>query len=1694
MKIRLLLLSITLFSFIGSTNAQVTISQCATPGSIQASANCQVALPDFTSQIIAEDPINLDPISVSQVPTPGTMVSPGDITLTFSAFSNFGADTCMAVLTVTANPTTCGTYVPDDNFEQALIDLGYDTAPLNNFVPTENIAALTTLDVSNKNIADLTGIEAFVVLTQLDVNDNQLTSLDVSNNTALQTLNCHNNTAIEYLDLRNNTALTNLRCDNVGLRSLDFRNGNNTNVVSFQADNNNMRCIAIDDQFGAYTASWIKDGSTRYYRTVCEIYIPDDNFEQAFIDLRFDFGTPDNFVSVFPLDTLRKLNMSNRNINDLTGAADFASMEDFNISNNNITEFDFRYNTKLKKLDASSNALTSINITESPLLEELSVDDNQLTSLDISTNTALTQLSGNDNQLTSLDVSNNVALLIINANNNDISNIDVSSNSSLEILNLAQNNLTNASDLVLGTNTNFSDLDVSGNNLETLDVSGVPNMNELICSNNNLTEIDVNGFPLLELIYAENNNLTELDVSTNPVLGLLRVQNNDLTYLNTKNGSIDFRVFNATGNPNLICIEVDDATAANAGTGRYTNWQKDAIATYSASCRTYVPDDNFEQALIDLGYDSGALDDYVPTANIDGLTELSVRYNNIVDLTGIEDFVSLITLRCDNNDITSLDVSNNQTLTDLRCHDNPLGTLDLSANTLLTRVDAFRTELTNINLTGLTQLAVLKVSENLFSSIDLSTNTGLIELTISENSALTSLDVSTHTELVKLYAYECQLGSLDLSTNTKIEVVNVQDNLLITLDVSANTVLESLNAEDNQLTSINLSANTGLRLLYLDDNQLTSLDLSNNTNLTRLECENNKLVSLNVKNGSSASISTLRSTSNFDLNCIEVDDPVAATAGTGNYSGWLKDDSTAYADGCVPFTYVPDDNFEQTLIDLALDDVLDNFVVTSNISGITILDLNTQSIADVTGIEDFTALITLNVNDNQITRLDLKQNTALTSIQANNNQLQFFSVKNGNNANVTTFSVTGNADLLCIEVDDETASYLSAWQKDATASFGTICTACTVDGTEIATQAELDLFVAYLGSCNTVNGNLTIRRSKDITDLSGLSSIEVINGKLFIGDNELITTLDGLENLTTVTDGINLSRNDILSDISALSGIVNPTVSITISDNTVLTDITAVLDLTITELIFINGQTLSHALTFSNVTTLTGSNSFNLSGPGSLNLRNVETPSVSFPNLTTIENFFNLRDIAINTVSFPLLTSVGRSFTIDGAENTTTFDFNVLQTVNGFTFEETSVSDLSSFASLTSAGTFISIGDHPNLMILDALGNISSTTNTYLYVRNNNALTSLDGLEFISGSNEIIWIENNPMLTQIDALQNVTSVGYFQILDNTQLANVNGLNNLTETTETGTASYQQSTISGNAISTLNLTSLRTVGNQLNIVETGVTNFCGLYSYVADGDGQTSLNLTGSSFTIADILTCEDVFSCPLYSLPSDNFKIQTFSETCSGKNNGIIAIEATEALSYIATIDGNTYDFTSTQEITDMPPGKYTMCIAIDGITDCEQCFEVNINGAEKLTGKTTVSSNEMFVAVETGTAPYTVMINGKEAASYTTNSFSVAVQHGDTVEVFSSLDCEGKLSTKVDLFDEITISPNPTQGDVTLMIPNTLLKTINVDIHNTLGVMVSSREYSITSEQVLLSMVELPRGIYFISIDQGATFKIVKQ
>ena len=71
--------------------------------------------------------------------------------------------------------------IPDANFEQALIDLKIDSdGVINQSVLLTDVAAVTTLDVSDKKIKDLTGIGSFSALVTLICNTNELTELDLS--------------------------------------------------------------------------------------------------------------------------------------------------------------------------------------------------------------------------------------------------------------------------------------------------------------------------------------------------------------------------------------------------------------------------------------------------------------------------------------------------------------------------------------------------------------------------------------------------------------------------------------------------------------------------------------------------------------------------------------------------------------------------------------------------------------------------------------------------------------------------------------------------------------------------------------------------------------------------------------------------------------------------------------------------------------------------------------------------------------------------------------------------------------------------------------------------------------------------------------------------------------------------------------------------------------------------------------------------------------------------------------------------------------------------------------------------------------------------------------------------------------------------------------------------------------------------
>jgi len=148
--------------------------------------------------------------------------------------------------------------------------------------------------------------------------------------------------------------------------------------------------------------------------------------------------------------------------------------------------------------------------------------------------------------------------------------------------------------------------------------------------------------------------------------------------------------------------------------------------------------------------------------------------------------------------------------------------------------------------------------------------------------------------------------------------------------------------------------------------------------------------------------------------------------------------------GYAQKTYIPDDAFEQALINLDLDDVFDDSVYTAAIDTIEILYLSNEGITDLTGIEDFSQLTDLFCSGNQIVDLDLSNNANLFELNCNDNLLASLDVRNGNNSGLWYFTAVNNPQLYCIAVNDIAYANYN-WLKDSGCVFSTNCGTSSIE-------------------------------------------------------------------------------------------------------------------------------------------------------------------------------------------------------------------------------------------------------------------------------------------------------------------------------------------------------------------------------------------------------------------------------------------------------------------------------------------------------------------------------------------------------------------------------------------------------------------------------------------------------------------------
>ena len=367
-----------------------------------------------------------------------------------------------------------------------------------------------------------------------------------------------------------------------------------------------------------------------------QTYVPDNAFEAYLEAYGMGNGIPyDDYVTTANINTVTSLNVNNENIADLTGIEAFTALTWLDCPYNQLTSLNVSQNTALTFLNCFGNQLTSLNVSQNTALTILYCGYNQLTSLDVSQNTALTSLNCPNNQLTSLNLSQNTALTTLYCNSNQITSLDVSQNTALTYLECEFNLLTS---LNVNGATALTDLYCYFNQLTSLNVSQNTALTALNCNSNQLTSLDVSQNTALIYLYCYNNQLTSLDVSQNTALTKLWCSGNQLTSLDVRNGNnTNFTSFYANNNPNLYCIDVDDATWSTANWGNI-----DSQHYFSNNCSGVTPTWNCNNGVCsDPGTGTGTYASLSACQAACGTTEVKEQTTNkellkVTDLLGRE--------------------------------------------------------------------------------------------------------------------------------------------------------------------------------------------------------------------------------------------------------------------------------------------------------------------------------------------------------------------------------------------------------------------------------------------------------------------------------------------------------------------------------------------------------------------------------------------------------------------------------------------------------------------------------------------------------------------------------------------------------------------------------------------------------------------------------------------------------------------------------------------------------------------------------------------------------------------------------------------------------------------------------------------------------------------------------------------------
>lgn len=275
----------------------------------------------------------------------------------------------------------------------------------NGELSTAELSAVTYVNVSQKNISNLKGIEHFSNLESLSCNGDYMRNLDVSKNLKLTSLDCSDN-QLSTLNVTKNTALTHLSCYDNMLTALNVTK--NTALVRLDCSGNNIQTLDVTKNT-ALTGLYCSSAGL-------------------------------STLNIANNTLLKILACSGNNLSKLDVTKQTA-LKELYCDSNRLTSLDLSRNTALTDLDCSVNRLTALDLTKNLQLRNLACSSNDLEKLNLTKNTGLRMLSCIGNQLTKLDLSKNTSLSRVECEDNRLTKLDLGANSELEWLHCEYNSL-----------------------------------------------------------------------------------------------------------------------------------------------------------------------------------------------------------------------------------------------------------------------------------------------------------------------------------------------------------------------------------------------------------------------------------------------------------------------------------------------------------------------------------------------------------------------------------------------------------------------------------------------------------------------------------------------------------------------------------------------------------------------------------------------------------------------------------------------------------------------------------------------------------------------------------------------------------------------------------------------------------------------------------------------------------------------------------------------------------------------------------------------------------------------------------------------------------------------------------------------------------------------------------------------------